>query len=74
MAIKNKAKPVTPSLRYHKPVERNVANKRPERGLTESKHRKKGRNTYGRITSRRRGGREFGDPKRPRAVAATAGH
>ena len=33
-----------------------VAKKRPEKSLTESIHRKKGRNAYGRITSRRRGG------------------
>jgi large subunit ribosomal protein L2 len=33
-----------------------VDNKRPERALTQSKHRAKGRNCYGRITSRRRGG------------------
>ena len=33
-----------------------VDNKRPERSLTESNHRAKGRNCYGRITSRRRGG------------------
>ena len=30
--------------------------KRPERSLTKGVHRKKGRNSYGRITSRRRGG------------------
>jgi large subunit ribosomal protein L2 len=33
-----------------------LSKKRPERGLTESKHKTGGRNVYGRITSRHRGG------------------
>lgn len=49
-------KPVTPSQRFYVHNRADVAKKRPEKSLTESNHRKKGRNTYGRITSRRRGG------------------
>jgi large subunit ribosomal protein L2 len=33
-----------------------LTNKRPERGLTEHKHKTGGRNVYGRVTSRHRGG------------------
>ncbi|MEN9811895.1 MAG: hypothetical protein RL479_581, partial [Verrucomicrobiota bacterium] len=33
-----------------------LSRKRPERGLTESKHKSGGRNVYGRVTSRHRGG------------------
>jgi large subunit ribosomal protein L2 len=50
-------RPITPSLRYtqlNRPEE--IVNKRPERGLTEHKHKTGGRNCYGRLTSRRRGG------------------
>jgi large subunit ribosomal protein L2 len=50
-------RPITPSLRYtqlNRPAE--IVDKRPERGLTEHKHKTGGRNCYGRLTSRRRGG------------------
>ena len=47
---------MTPSLRFYRPAERDVDGKRPERGLTSHKHNHQGRNVYGRITSRRRGG------------------
>jgi large subunit ribosomal protein L2 len=50
-------RPLTPSLRYtqlNRPEE--IVDKRPERGLTEHKHKTGGRNCYGRLTSRRRGG------------------
>ena len=53
---KTNIKPLTPSLRYYRPVERDVDDKRPERGLTSHKHNNQGRNVYGRITSRHRGG------------------
>jgi large subunit ribosomal protein L2 len=36
--------------------QKELSKKRPERGLTESKHKSGGRNVYGRITSRHRGG------------------
>ena len=49
-------KPVTPSGRFYLKNKVDLAKKRPERSLTKSVHRKKGRNAYGRITSRRRGG------------------
>ena len=49
-------KPVTPSGRFHLKNKVEVSKKRPEKSLTKGHHRKKGRNTYGRITSRRRGG------------------
>ena len=48
--------PVTPSLRFYTKNKAEVSDKRPERALTQGHHRKKGRNSYGRITSRRRGG------------------
>src|ERR1044071_4192892 len=35
---------------------KDLSKKRPERGLTESKNKSGGRNVYGRITSRHRGG------------------
>jgi len=51
------SRPTTASQRFttlnHQP---HLAKKRPERALTESKHKSGGRNVYGRITSRRRGG------------------
>lgn len=50
------SKPVTPGQRYLERNQKDISKKRPERRLTSSKHRKKGRNAYGRITSRRRGG------------------
>ncbi|MCG8526320.1 MAG: 50S ribosomal protein L2 [Opitutales bacterium] len=49
-------KPVTPSQRFYVKNVGELAKKRPEKSLTVSVHRKKGRNSYGRITSRRRGG------------------
>jgi large subunit ribosomal protein L2 len=49
-------KPVTPSGRFFLKNKVDLAKKRPERALTKCIHRKKGRNAYGRITSRRRGG------------------
>lgn len=50
-------RPITPTQRFlvrNKTTE--LSKKRPETRLVESRHRSKGRNTYGRITSRRRGG------------------
>lgn len=53
----NKGKPHTPSERFHQKTPSEVTTgKRPEKRLTTHNHRKKGRNSYGRITSRRRGG------------------
>ena len=49
-------KPVTPSGRFFLKNKVDLDSKRPERSLTKGNHRKKGRNSYGRITSRRRGG------------------
>jgi len=49
-------KPVTPSGRFYIKNTTDLSKKRPEKSLTSGFHRKKGRNTYGRITSRRRGG------------------
>src|SRR5882762_1032131 len=56
MALKS-FRPLTASLRFttlNRPEE--LSKKRPERSLVESKNKTGGRNTYGRITSRRRGG------------------
>jgi len=56
MALKS-FRPLTASLRFttlNRPAE--ITDKRPERSLVESKSKTGGRNTYGRITSRRRGG------------------
>ncbi|WP_415910251.1 50S ribosomal protein L2 [Oleiharenicola sp. Vm1] len=56
MAIKT-FRPLTAALRFtelNRPEE--ISTKRPERSLVESKNKTGGRNTYGRITSRRRGG------------------
>ena len=56
MALKS-FRPLTPSLRFttlNRPAE--IAKKRPERSLVEHKHKSGGRNVYGRLTSRRRGG------------------
>jgi large subunit ribosomal protein L2 len=56
MALKS-FRPLTASLRFttlNRPE--GVSKKRPERSLVESKNKTGGRNTYGRITSRRRGG------------------
>lgn len=51
-----KRRPLTPAQRFLELSRNEVDNKRPERSLTESNHRAKGRNCYGRVTSRRRGG------------------
>ncbi|MBL9214112.1 MAG: 50S ribosomal protein L2 [Opitutaceae bacterium] len=56
MALKS-FRPLTASLRFttlNRPDD--ISDKRPERSLVESKNKTGGRNTYGRITSRRRGG------------------
>jgi len=56
MALKS-FRPLTPSLRFttlNRPAE--ISTKRPERSLVEPKPKTGGRNAYGRITSRRRGG------------------
>lgn len=55
MAIK-KFNPVTPTLRFAETQVKEVTNKRPEKSLTTSKTRGSGRNCYGRVTMRRRGG------------------
>lgn len=51
-----KRRPLTPAQRFLELSKPDVENKRPERSLTERIHQSKGRNCYGRITSRRRGG------------------
>ncbi|WP_309381527.1 50S ribosomal protein L2 [Cerasicoccus frondis] len=51
-----KTKPVTPSQRFRVQNKQQVAPNNPEKSLTQSLHDKKGRNCYGRITSRHRGG------------------
>ena len=48
--------PTTPGQRHYVRNRQDLSKKRPERRLTKAKHNKKGRNAYGRITSRRRGG------------------
>jgi large subunit ribosomal protein L2 len=56
MALKS-FRPLTPALRFttlNRPEE--ITDKRPERSLVEHKHKTGGRNVYGRLTSRRRGG------------------
>ncbi|MDQ8204848.1 50S ribosomal protein L2 [Pelagicoccus sp. SDUM812003] len=55
MAIKS-FNPVTPTQRFAAIQVKDVTNKRPEKALTKSKGKKAGRNCYGRITMRRRGG------------------
>ncbi len=51
-----KTKPITPAQRFHSKSRQELAKNDPEKSLTISRHRKKGRNNNGRITSRRRGG------------------
>lgn len=51
-----KIKPKTPGQRFEVKSRQDLWSGRPEKDLTISRHRKKGRNCYGRITSRRRGG------------------
>ncbi|MCB1122110.1 MAG: 50S ribosomal protein L2 [Verrucomicrobiae bacterium] len=48
--------PVTPSQRFYKQNKQELSKNRPERRLTIHKKSSAGRNAYGRITSRRRGG------------------
>lgn len=55
MAIKS-FNPITPTQRFAAIQIKDVANKRPEKALTQHKNKKSGRNCYGRITMRRRGG------------------
>ena len=50
------SRPLTPGQRFLTRNKQEVSNKKPERKLTTYNHKKKGRNCYGRITSRRRGG------------------
>jgi len=51
-------RPLTPSGRFTSlnKTTSELSKKRPERGLTENKHKSGGRNVYGRVTSRHRGG------------------
>jgi large subunit ribosomal protein L2 len=52
-------RPLTPSGRFtslNQVGSLLTKHKRPERGLTEAKNRTGGRNVYGRLTSRHRGG------------------
>ncbi|MEO0794730.1 MAG: 50S ribosomal protein L2 [Verrucomicrobiota bacterium] len=48
--------PTTPSLRFRIQNKQDLAPNKPEKSLTQSRHNPKGRNCYGRITSRHRGG------------------
>ncbi|MFP4068774.1 MAG: 50S ribosomal protein L2 [Verrucomicrobiota bacterium] len=50
------SRPLTPGQRYLTRNKQDVSKKKSERRLTVKNHNKKGRNAYGRITSRRRGG------------------
>lgn len=50
------SRPLTPGQRFLVRNKQDVSKKKPERRLTTKIHDKKGRNCYGRITSRRRGG------------------
>src|SRR3954467_13152443 len=51
-------RPLTPSGRFTSlnKTTGELSKKRPERGLIEHKHKSGGRNVYGRVTSRHRGG------------------
>ena len=50
-------RPLTPSGRFTTlNMEKGLSKERPQRALTESKHKSGGRNVYGRVTSRHRGG------------------
>jgi len=50
-------RPLTPAGRFTSlNKQKDLSKKRPERALTESKHKTGGRNVYGRVTSRHRGG------------------
>jgi large subunit ribosomal protein L2 len=57
MAIKPFTRPLTPSQRFTSLNDSTgITSKRPERSLTEPKPKSGGRNVYGRVTSRHRGG------------------
>ena len=57
MAIKPFCRPRTPAQRFTSLNDaKGVSKKRPERALTEPKPKTGGRNVYGRVTSRHRGG------------------
>jgi large subunit ribosomal protein L2 len=77
-------RPITPGTRFLVRVKtEGLHTGRPERSLTEFKHRAMGRNCYGRITSRRRGGghkklyraidfrRDRLDPRPPSSASST---
>jgi len=49
-------RPTTPTLRFAELQKRDITQKRPEKKLTTSYSKSAGRNCYGRVTSRRRGG------------------
>ena len=49
-------RPITPTQRFRVQNKQELSKERPCKSLTESKKRTGGRNCYGRITSRRRGG------------------
>ena len=50
-------RPLTPAGRFTSlNKQTGLSKKRPERALTENKHKTGGRNVYGRVTSRHRGG------------------
>lgn len=51
-----KIRPLTPAQRFQTKSRQELSKNSPEKSLTVSVHRSKGRNNYGRITSRRRGG------------------
>ena len=55
MALVEK-RPITPSQRFYKQNKQDLSKNGPERRLTIHKKRSSGRNAYGRITTRRRGG------------------
>ena len=51
-----KFRPITPTQRFAELQKRDIPQKRPEKRLTKSYSKSAGRNCYGRLTSRRRGG------------------
>src|SRR5437868_12885992 len=56
MPIKSR-RPLTPSGRFTSlNMEKGLSKERPQRALTTNKHKSGGRNVYGRVTSRHRGG------------------
>jgi len=52
----NQKRPLTPGQRFYMANKAEVSGKRPEKSLVEAKNKTGGRNVYGRLTSRRRGG------------------